>query len=65
MPQSLTRIYLHIVFSTKHREATIDDTIKEDLHSYIGALCRERDCQPVQIEVIPIMYTSFVPYPAR
>lgn len=49
MPQSYTKIYLHIVFSTKHRKATIDDSIKKSLHEYIGGTCRELDCLPIQI----------------
>ena len=49
MPQSLTKIYLHIVFSTKHRQPLIDDEIKDALHEYLGGICRELECIPVQI----------------
>ncbi len=36
MPNSYTQILLHIVFSTKHREAIITDDIRERLY--------RRDC---------------------
>ena len=35
MPQSLSKVYLHCVFSTKRREQLINNSIQKDLHSYI------------------------------
>src|SRR4030042_288530 len=36
MPQSLAKVYAHIVFSTKHgRELIIKEEIRKELHSYI------------------------------
>ena len=35
MPQSLAKVYLHCVFSTKYREPLINDAIRDDLHAYI------------------------------
>jgi len=32
MPQSLAKIYMHLVFSTKNRERLIPDSIRPDLH---------------------------------
>ncbi len=49
MPQSLTKIYLHIVFSTKHRQPLIDGRIEKALHEYLGGICRQLECPPVQI----------------
>jgi putative transposase len=40
MSQSLTNIYLHIVFSTKYREPLIVPGVQEELYRYIGAVCR-------------------------
>ncbi|MCU0704403.1 MAG: IS200/IS605 family transposase [Fimbriiglobus sp.] len=42
MPQSLTRLLFHLVFSTKHREPIIQDVWRPDLHSYIGGIVRNR-----------------------
>jgi len=41
MPQSLARILIHYVFSTKNREPWITDVIREELHGYIGGIIRE------------------------
>lgn len=49
MPQSLAKIYLHLIFSTKHRQPLIDKTIEQELWAYLGGVCHEMDCQPIQI----------------
>ena len=49
MPQSLTRIFLHIIFSTKHRHRMIDETIENELFHYLGGVCRDLECQPIQV----------------
>ncbi|MCF8380377.1 MAG: transposase [Bacteroidales bacterium] len=47
MPQSLVKNYIHIVFSTKHRQAFIDKPIKEELFSYMGGICKNLESNPV------------------
>ena len=47
MSQSLAKVYVHIIFSTKHREKLITDSIKEELFSYIGGICKELECNPI------------------
>ncbi|MBS1622863.1 MAG: IS200/IS605 family transposase [Bacteroidetes bacterium] len=49
MSQSLAKIYLHIVFSTKNREALIDDNIAAELYTYLGGVCAALECTPIQI----------------
>ena len=49
MAQSLSKVYVHIVFSTKHRQNLIDDHIKTPLFEYLGGICRGLDCNPVQV----------------
>ncbi len=49
MPQSLTRIFLHIIFSTKHRHRSIDETIENELFHYLGGVCRDLECRPIQV----------------
>ncbi len=36
MPQSLAQILVHLVFSTKNREACLGDHIRDELHAYIA-----------------------------
>ena len=38
MPQSLAQILVHLVFSTKNREAVLGDNIRDELHAYIGGI---------------------------
>jgi REP element-mobilizing transposase RayT len=49
MGQSLNKIYVHLVFSTKHRNPLITNSIKEDLFSYIGGICKNLECNPIQV----------------
>lgn len=49
MPQSLTSVYVHLVFSTKYREPTIGDEIKDELYTYLGGICKHLECHPVKI----------------
>lgn len=38
MPQSLSNILVHIVFSTKERKTYLSDDIQNELHAYIGGI---------------------------
>jgi putative transposase len=49
MPQSLSQLFVHLVFSTKHRAPIISDTIREELHAYLIGILRERDCPSLMI----------------
>ncbi len=49
MPQSLSKVYVHITFSTKNRKKLIDENISSDLYSYLGGICKDLECNPVQI----------------
>jgi len=43
MAQTLTRILLHIVFSTKERHNLITSAVEPELHAYLGGICRNAD----------------------
>ena len=45
MSQSLSKIYLHIVFHVKNTSPTIEEEHWERLHSYIGGLVNITGCQ--------------------
>jgi REP element-mobilizing transposase RayT len=40
MPQSLAKILVHIIFSTKNRKPFIRDDIIKDLHAYLAGICQ-------------------------
>jgi putative transposase len=47
MPQSLSQILLHIVFSTKERRPFLrDDAIRAELHRYLGGIVQVNKCHP-------------------
>ena len=46
MAQSLSRIWIHLIFSTKHRFPFLaDKTISTDMHAYVAKILREQDCE--------------------
>lgn len=50
MPQSLSKIYIHTVFSTKNRESFLSDApLREELHAYMGGIANQLDCHPVRV----------------
>ena len=40
MASTLTKVLVHITFSTKNRAALIPEAIEADLYAYIGGSCR-------------------------
>jgi len=48
MPQSLSAVYLHLVFSTKDRRPFLrDKTVRDALHAYMGGMSKTLDCPPL------------------
>lgn len=49
MGQSLVKNYIHMVFSTKHRHPLILPDIENELHAYMGGICKGLECPPIKI----------------
>ncbi|HKJ43696.1 MAG TPA: IS200/IS605 family transposase [Sunxiuqinia sp.] len=49
MSQSLSKVYVHITFSTKNHQAFIDHQIGELLFEYLGGICKGMECYPVRV----------------
>jgi REP element-mobilizing transposase RayT len=48
MPQSLAKILVHTVFSTKDRHPFLKDrALRDELHCYLGGILSNLDCQPL------------------
>jgi REP element-mobilizing transposase RayT len=48
MPQSLSAVYLHLVFSTKERRPWFrEQKTRENLHAYLGGISNKLDCAPI------------------
>lgn len=48
MPQSLSRILVHLIFSSKHREPFIIDPIRPKLHAYLAGILDNLECPSIQ-----------------
>ena len=53
MAQSLAKIYIHLIFSTKERERTLLDEIRPELHAYMGGTLKGLGCSPIEINTEP------------
>jgi REP-associated tyrosine transposase len=50
MPQSLARILVHTVFSTKERRPFLRDKgLRTEMHAYLGGILAKLDCQPILV----------------
>ncbi len=49
MAHTIVRYYLHIVFSTKHRQPLIHPHIESALHEYLDTVCRRLGCFPLMV----------------
>jgi REP element-mobilizing transposase RayT len=48
MPQSLSTVYIHLVFSTKERRPFLrDESIRHSLHLYLGGISKRLRCAPI------------------
>jgi putative transposase len=48
MPQSLSAVYIHLVFSTKERRPFLrKETTRAALHSYLGGISKQLGCVPI------------------
>lgn len=49
MPQSLVKNYMHLIFTTKYRQHLIHPPVEEELHAYLGGICKRMECHPIKI----------------
>lgn len=48
MPQSLSAVYIHLVFSTKHHQPFLkDEGLRAELHSFLGGTSKTLECPPL------------------
>jgi REP element-mobilizing transposase RayT len=52
MSQSLARLNVHLIFSTKHRERFLDEAIRPELHDYMGAVLSGLACRLCSINSV-------------
>ena len=49
MPQSLSKIYIHLVFSTKGRTDTIPKQHLTEVHAYVAEIFNNHHCPAIQV----------------
>lgn len=49
MPQSLSRVLVHLVFSTKNRERFLSPAIQSELHPYLAGTLDNIECPSLQV----------------
>ncbi len=49
MPQSLSNLLVHLIFSTRNREPRLTPEVRSELHRYLIAVLQNHDCPPVQV----------------
>ena len=49
MPQSLSRVLIHLVFSTKNRARVLTPAIQMELHPYLAGILDHVDCVSLRI----------------
>ena len=48
MPQSLSAVYIHLVFSTKERQPFLrDPKMRESLYAQLGGISKSLECTPI------------------
>ena len=53
MPQSLSTVLVHLVFSTKNRESFITPTVEVELHAYMATVFRDHNSPSLAINGTP------------
>ncbi|MCD8167115.1 MAG: transposase [Bacteroides sp.] len=53
MAQSLSKLYVHLIFHVRYPACTIHSSHIDRLYAYIGTVIRNNDCIPIQIGGMP------------
>ena len=49
MSQSLSKLYVHLVFSTKHREPLLLAPVRDRVHAYLATVLKNQDSPAVKV----------------
>lgn len=49
MLQSLSKVILHIIFSTKNREPWLDRDVRPRMHAYVATICRDLNAEALLV----------------
>jgi hypothetical protein len=61
MSQSLSKIWTHLVFSTKDRFPFLSDkTVRHEMHAYLAKILKANNCPTLLVGGVSIMYICFL-----
>jgi hypothetical protein len=49
MPQSLSKLYVHLIFSTKHRQPLLIPSVRGALPAYMATVLKNQDCPALKV----------------
>ena len=49
MPQSLSKVIVHVIFSTKDREPWLGSEVRPRMHAYLATVCRDLGAEFVHV----------------
>jgi putative transposase len=49
MPQSLSKLYVHLIFSTQRRDRLLAPSVRGPLHAYLATVLKNQDCPALKI----------------
>ena len=49
MPQSLSQVIVHLIFSTKNREPWLDAEVRPRMHAYLATVCRDLGAEAFRV----------------
>lgn len=52
MPQSLAKLYVHLIYSTKNRDRVLTDAVRDELHRYTCGILREWDSPAIAVNSV-------------
>lgn len=52
MPQSLARLHIHLIFSTKNRDRVLFESVRPPLHAYMATVLQNLGCRAVIINSV-------------
>src|SRR6266705_5711327 len=52
MPQSLAKIFVHLIYGTKHREPVLQEDFRDELHRYTAGILKEWDSPAILINSV-------------
>jgi putative transposase len=53
MPQSLAKLLVHLIYSTKNREVVLGNEIRDELHRYTAGILRELESPAILVNSVP------------